>query len=654
MILIIDLETRSRCDLKAHGVYNYAASESTEVLCMAYVFDDEDVLLWEPSQLFPARVIRHILDGGKLHAFNAAFERLMFEYVICNDYDVPVPTLSQWVCVAATARANCCPGNLADVGRFLGTGMQKDFSGSRLIRALCVPRHDGTFNNDPALLAELYSYCCQDVRTTRAITKVLRALTPDEQKDYEINEIINGRGVLVDVELAEAAMRYAAAELEDLQKLVRETTDGAIVSIRSPRMREWVQARVGDEALKLMTVHKDGVARMSIDKTVRLNLLAMDDPEQVPPDVVTVIECADALWASSVAKFGRMTQLADEEDHRARGAFVFAGGAATGRAASYGIQFQNMSRKCADDPVAVRQAMVRGHSIAPQFGPRVTDVLRRMIRPALIPAPGNVFVDADWSQIEARVTPWLADADDILDVFRSGQDIYVKAAEGIFHTTEVTPNQRSVGKAASLSCGFGGGHKAFAAMGKIYGVNLPEDEAQRTVAAWRRANPWAVRMWYDLENAVATALRHRGHEIKAAKTTYMFDGATLWYMLPSGRVLCYPGAQFEEDGISYKKAAWKPAAGDPEWPRAKLYRSVLLENIVQATAHDLLRIALRRMEDEGLAVIAHIHDEVLLECKREVADAVLARVTEIMCTPPEWCKTLPLEIEAKVMERFGK
>ena len=419
-------------------------------------------------------------------------------------------------------------------------------------------------------------------------------------------------------------------------------------------MREWVQARVGDEALKLMTVHKDGVARMSIDKTVRLNLLAMDDPEQVPPDVVTVIECADALWASSVAKFGRMTQLADEEDHRARGAFVFAGGAATGRAASYGIQFQNMSRKCADDPVAVRQAMVRGHSIAPQFGPRVTDVLRRMIRPALIPAPGNVFVDADWSQIEARVTPWLADADDILDVFRSGQDIYVKAAEGIFHTTEVTPNQRSVGKAASLSCGFGGGHKAFAAMGKIYGVNLPEDEAQRTVAAWRRANPWAVRMWYDLENAVATALRHRGHEIKAAKTTYMFDGATLWYMLPSGRVLCYPGAQFEEDGISYKKAAWKPAAGDPEWPRAKLYRSVLLENIVQATAHDLLRIALRRMEDEGLAVIAHIHDEVLLECKREVADAVLARVTEIMCTPPEWCKTLPLEIEAKVMERFGK
>ena len=644
-ILWLDFETRSRCDLKAHGVYNYAQDASTEVLCMSYAFDDEDVVTWLPGQPFPERVAQH---KGLIYAHNAAFERLIFWYVLQIDF-----ALEQFYCTAAQARSNCAPGSLEDVGRFASASMRKDHRGSQLIRLLCIPRADGTFNQDSALMAEMVAYCEMDVKAMRAISKAMRPLSADELADYHVNERINDRGVLVDVELCEAAMRYSAAELEDIQQIVAEVTEGAITSVRSPKMRQWVQDRVGPEALKLMTVHKDGVAKMSIDKTVRANLLALaeENPDEIPPSVADVIQCADDLWASSTAKFSRFKSMADFEGGRIRGAFVFAGGAATGRASSYGVQLHNLPRKCAKQPDDVRRSMVRGHDIVAAFGGRATDILKSMLRPALVPAEGWVFAVADLRQIEARVTPWLADAEDILDVFRNGEDIYVKAAQGIFHTTEVTPNQRQVGKAASLSCSFGGGHNAFAAMGKIYGVDLPEAEAMQTVAAWRRANPWAVRMWYDLENAAATAMRHKGHEIPAAKVTYMYDGSSLWYALPSGRILVYPYVRFDEDGgISYAKAAWKPAADAKEWPRARLYRSVLLENIVQATAHDILRGALRQLD----GVVLHAHDEIVIECEASTADAALANLCKVLTTPPDWCKTLPLEVDAKIMTRYGK
>ncbi len=184
----------------------------------------------------------------------------------------------------------------------------------------------------------------------------------------------------VTVPLALAAQRYAAVELEEIQRRVVEVTGGAIRSVRSPRMREWVWERLGPEARKLMVQHKDGEEKQSIDKTVRAALLTLAEEhhEDVPPDVAEVIQAADDLWASSAAKFGRMAHLADDEDHRVRGAFVFAGGSATGRASSYGLQAHNFPRMCADDPEAVGQAMAGGGSIAPEFGKRVTDVLKSM------------------------------------------------------------------------------------------------------------------------------------------------------------------------------------------------------------------------------------------------------------------------------------
>jgi DNA polymerase len=647
VILWVDFETRSRCDLLSHGGYNYAQDASTDVLCMSYAFDDGDVTTWIPGQPFPDEV-RHF--KGQIRAHNAAFERLIFWYVLQINFDI-----TQFYCTASQARANCAPGSLEDVGRFSGATMRKDHRGKQLIRLLSIPRADGTFNNDPTLMAEMIAYCEQDVKVMRTISKAMRNLSDDELRDYHINETINDRGVLLDRPLADSAIRYASIELEEIERIVTEVTKGAITSVRSPRMREWVQERVGPEALKLMTTYKEGEKKMSIDKSVRANLLllAEENPDEVPSDVADVIQCADDLWASSVAKFNRLSQLADVEDDRVRGAFVFAGGSATGRASSYGAQVHNFTRRCAKEPDEVRQAMVRGHAIVPKFGRRVTDVLKGMLRPALIPAKGKSLVVADWNAVEARLTPWLSNdprADEVLDVFRSGRDIYVREAAGIFHLPEdeITSDKRQIGKVAILSCGFGGGVGAFGAMGRNYGIILTESDAKRTVDAWRRANQWAVNYWQKLEEAYTRALRNTGREFSAGRVTYLYDGVHLWYALPSGRVLCYPFAKLEPDGVTYAKAAWKPAADATEWPRARLWKGLACENITQAVANDLLRHSLRLIDD----VILHVHDEIVVETDKP--DEVLQQMSDVMCTPPDWAKGLPLSIESSVMLRYGK
>jgi len=485
------------------------------------------------------------------------------------------------------------------------------------------------------------------VRAMRAVSQSLRPLSDEELEDYHVNEKINDRGVLVDVPLASAAISYAATELEDIQSIVRDVTNGAITSVRSPKMREWVKERLSSEHLKLME-QEDG--KYSIDKRVRANLLATQD---LPPDVEQVIQCADDLWASSVAKFSRLRDLADMEDFRVRGAFVFAGGSATGRASSYGAQVHNFTRKSAKDPESVRASMVLGRSIVPEFGKRVTDVLKGMLRPAIIPAKGKSLVVADWSQIEARMTPWLSGrGDDVLDVFRSGRDIYIREAAAMYKIPEdqVTADQRQIGKVAILACGFGGGIGAFSAMGRVYGLTMTESDAQRTVDAWRRANQWAVRYWQELETGYMIAMRQKNKEITAGRVTYLFDGLHLWYALPSGRILCYPFAKLEEDGISYAKAAWKPAADAREWPRARLWRGLACENITQAAANDVLRYALRQVE--SLGVILHVHDEICIETDQP--EKVEDELRKVMCTPPAWAQGLPLDVEIHTMARYGK
>jgi DNA polymerase len=295
--------------------------------------------------------------------------------------------------------------------------------------------------------------------------------------------------------------------------------------------------------------------------------------------------------------------------------------------------------------------MVLGHPIVPQFGKRVTDVLKGMLRPSIIPAKNKALVVADWSSIEARMNPWLSNClagDAKLDLFRRGEDVYIANARATFHTQEISKDQRQIGKVQELACGFAGGVGAFAAMGRAYGIHLPESDARRMVDAWRRANQWSVPYWQKLEEAYTRAMRNKNYEFSAGRVTYLFDGIHLWYALPSGRVLCYPFAKIEEEGITYAKAAWKPAADAREWPRARLWKGLACENITQAAANDVLRSALLQLDD----VVLHVHDEIVIES----ADPERARIEleRVMCTPPAWATGLPLAVEANIMQRYGK
>ena len=199
------------------------------------------------------------------------------------------------------------------------------------------------------------------------------------------------------------------------------------------------------------------------------------------------------------------------------------------------------------------------------------------------------------------------------------------------------------------NCGFAGGIGAFAAMGRAYGIVLPESDARRMVDGWRRANPWAMTYWQDLESAYMRALRNKNHPIEVGRITYLFDGTHLWYALPSGRVLCYPFARVEGDDVTYLKAAWKPAQDAKEWPRARLWRGLACENITQATANDLLRFALRQVD-----AVLHVHEEILVECEINQAEDAATELKRVMTTAPDWAKGLPLAAEVKIMRRYGK
>jgi len=624
-MLFIDFESKSACDLKKHGVYNYAQDRSTEVLCMSYAFDDEAVQTWTPDQPFPERVRNF---KGQIRAHNAAFERLIFWYVLGINFK-----LEQFYCTATQARANCLPGSLEDIGRAMSAKMKKDHRGKQLIRQCCVPPYN------TALLPELIHYCEQDVRAMREVSLALRQLSDDELLDYHVNERINDKGLLVDVPLCHAAIGYATTELNDIQALVKDIT--GITSARSPKLKEWVAERIDPE---LMMVDE----KLSLNKATRTALLQMD----LPNEVLDVVQCIDDISASSVAKFKRMAELADVEDGRVRGAFVFNGGSATGRASSYGVQLQNMARICAKDPEAVRSAMMAGDDLSP-FGTRVTNVLKGMIRPAIIPAKGNVLVVADWAGIEARCNPWLSNhvaSEAKLDIFRSGGDVYVENAKSTFNVKEVTKDQRFIGKVQELALGYSGGAGAFSSMARIYGLNMPEHQIKRMINGWRVANPWCIPYGQELERAYMSAMRHKGHEFSAGRVTYLFDGNHLWYILPSGRILCYPFARLEDGAVTYLKAAFKPASDAEEWPRARLWQGIAQENCAQATANDLLRYSLRQLDN----VIAHIHDEIVVECKADDAEEVTKRMMSVMCTPPVWAEGIPLDIEITTMYRYGK
>lgn len=655
--MALDFETRSRVDLKTHGTDVYASDPSTDIICCSFINkDNNQYWLWYAGTKVPADLIMALNLAVEVEAHNARFDQLIYEYIAVSDYGFPPLKKEKWVCTSAQCRVNALPASLDGATRAINAKYRKDRSGAALIRKLCIPdKKTGRFNKTPALIQQLGKYCMSDSVAMVNMVSSLREMTDVDKRDWQANERINDRGILVDLELAILAQKYAADEKEALGNQLTQLTDGAITSVTQTRRFLDVLVKAfkdQPDILDLMVkVQKDPDApvKYTLDKSARGQLLGCD----IGPHYREVLELIDQGGKSSVSKFSAMINRADPETHRVHGAFIFAGAGQTQRYSSKGLQLHNMKRDCYDAKHTedIKGLMQRGLAL-----PNVMDTLAKLLRPAIIPAKGHKFVVGDWSAIEARVLPWLSKSEsgnEVLKVFKAGEDIYMKTAESMGLT------DRQVGKVSVLSMGYGGGVGAFQSMAKNYGLNIPDDEANVYKKQWRVANPWAPMFWSQLEIASLKALRNPETLYEAGRIGFCFIpellGGTLTCILPNDTFIQYPYAKIKDDCVTAMKASVQPKAdSDDEWPRMSLWGGFLAENVTQATAACLLRELIADMVADDFPIVGHCHDEIILEVLDSEVPKTLIECQEYMEAAPKWCKSLPLKAIPQVFERYGK
>lgn len=681
----IDFETRSQIDLKKAGLHNYATDPSTGAHCLSYGPDPDHIKTWVEEEPFPADLKAHIESGGILTAWNAQFELAIWNLCCIPRYGWPPLPIKQVRCSMVRAYAMALPGALEDAAPALGVDHRKDAVGHRVMLQLSKPKKDGTmWRRDAESLdkfLQVYEYNRQDVRTELACLDRLMELSPSETLLWELDYKINNRGVLCDLASIEKASLIIQSEQKRLNGEMLKVTGGVVGSCNEVQMLgKWIKSQ---------GVEMDGLAKADV-----LNALAGAEDEDgpyeegddlppwvvpMPPAVRSALKLRQEAAKSSTAKLVAMQQKASS-DGRLRNMHQFHG-ASTGRWAGRGIQPHNLSRtregiKQAD--IDAMFSMLDDKAMLDMFYGPSMDAVKDCLRGMLIAADGNELIACDFSAIEARGVAWLAGQESVLEIFRSHGKIYEHAAAGAYHVPldEVTKDQRMVGKVIVLACGFGGSTGAFQSMARNYSVKVSDEEALDIVKAWRQSNQKIVSYWYDLEAAVASAMTEGctasagpiGRRVKFRKA-----GSFLWALLPSGRALCYPypelrmvmtpwGEEKEQltfmtvvDQTQKKKAKILP---DPNakgrWQRASTYGGSLAENMTQAIARDLLAEAMARIEAEGLEVIFHVHDEIVIEVKQFRAGYALERMETIMSEAPAWAKGLPLAAEGWRGKRYRK
>lgn len=646
----IDHETRSPVDLRAEGVYRYALHAGTGIYTLSYAFGEEDPQTWLPGQPPPERLVAHVEAGGILLAWNAAFERLIWWYILTPDHDFPEPALEQFQCTAARARAHGMPGALGDCARAMGLADGKDPEGKRLIKTYSA-------NNVPWAeipagdQAKWVEYCERDVVTERAIGACLRELDDLEWQEYWACERLNDRGVPVDLAMAAAALEYATEVRDDVDRKIRDLTGGAVTSSTARTARDgWLLPQLSTPQIRLLETYKNGVKKVSFDQSHR-DALALH-PE-LPEPVARWLELMEEAGGATISKYKGMALR--EIDGRVSGAILWNGAGQTGRFASRGLQLHNLRRDAFKEPEPYIADLLGGYQL-----PDVTDTLARLVRSAIYDPDGMTW--SDWSAIEGRVAPWLAntrDGEAKLDLFRAGKDVYVATAAATFGIAEeeVTKDQRQVGKVQELSLQFLGGVGALKAMGHNYGLHIEDAWGETLRDRWRAANRWAKAFGKDLERATFRAIRKPGEWFEAGRVAYAYDGGDwLWCRLPSGRLLAYfqPRIEMvdtpwgeEVEAVTCVWGAAKAKAGE-EWPRRGMHAGIHIENCTQAVAADLLREALLACEDDGIDVFLHVHDEIV------AAGECLEQLRAIMLEVPEWAAGLPLAAEGGTGTRYGK
>lgn len=643
--LAIDIETYSGCDLSECGVYRYAEHPDFRVLLFAYAIDGgpAEVVDLARGERIPFEVNRALHDPGVLKtAFNAAFERVCLSTWTCEDggefYDP-----EQWDCTMVAAARAGLPLSLAQCGEVLGLGKRdegKMKEGRALIRKFSVPNRKGERTlpeDDPEAWETFKAYCKRDVEVEQAVR---RAVTRFEQPEWErrlywLDQRINDRGVLIDRRLVECADRLGDEYTASLRESAKRIT--GLENPNSPaQLKAWLKERTG----------------LSIPS---LNKTEMDDIEKRVGGHSTaakVLSLRREMGKTSVKKYAAMLDCVCL-DGRIRGLLQYYGACRTGRWAGRLVQVQNLPQNHLPDLDRARE-MVKASDLD-EFTlnySNPTQVLSELIRTAFVAGDGKVFHVCDFSAIEARVVAWIAGEEWVLDVFRNGGDIYCATASQMFGVPVEKHGQnaelRGKGKIAALALGYGGGVSALDAMGGQR-MGLTQREEAEIVSKWRTANPHIVRLWDTVERAAKRAITTGEDTVINRGITFGRQAGCLTVKLPSRRKLVYPRARVEEftktkfdrpvtaEAVTYEGSNQTTK----KWERLETYGGKLVENIVQATARDILAEILFRAERREMPVVFHVHDEIIVETDpREVG---LGEVERIFGEPIPWAVGLPLK-----------
>lgn len=637
--LHIDIETYSGEPLADCGVYRYAEHPDFEVLLFAYAFDDAPVTVIDlaTGATLPAPVLRALTDPTVVKvAHNAAFERTCLSRMLGKKLD-PL----QWECTMVQCARCGLPLSLGEAAKALGLEVQKMTEGKKLIKQFCT-YHDapaGLFgaqggpmqpNDDPQGWETFKEYCRMDVEVERELDKVLAWLVPtDTEKElYALDQRINDRGVMIDRELVDNAVR-----MDTIYKARLNTEAQRITGLANPnsaaQLRKWIFDRTG---LQLDTLRKSDLP--DIKST------AQDD------EVDRVLDIRAEVNKTSNKKYCTMQQSVCR-DNRIRGLLQLHG-TRTGRWAGKLVQMQNLPQNHLSDIDLARQLLIDGDLDTMElcYG-NVADTLSQLIRTAFVAPDDQTFAVCDFSAIEARVLAWLAGEDWVLEVFRGHGKIYEATAAQMYgvqidEITKADP-RRQKGKIAVLALGYQGAVGALESMAQTYHMSLSKEDMAAIVEDWRNANPHIVKLWSKLEKAAQRCVT-TGIPQQTAGLTFKMQKGSMTVTLPSGRLITYYNMTA---GVNrWGKPSLKFLGVDPDtkkWGWIETYGGKLTENIVQAIARDCLAHTLLSLDAVGYRTVFHVHDEVICEVPKSQGDQALREIQQIFAAVPDWAEGLPLK-----------
>ena len=634
-VLSIDLETFSDIDLSSCGVYRYVEGDF-HILLFAYAFDDEDVRVVDMAcgEELPQEVRDAIFDETVIKAaWNAQFERTCL-----SRYFGTQLSPDSWQCSMVWAASLSLPLKLKTAAEVLKTGEQKDDAGERLIKYFSVPckptkTNGGRTRNLPEHAPEDWelfkSYCMQDVRTERDIRHKLEAfpLQNSEWNFYHMDQRINDRGVLIDKTLVEQAITCDMMLSEEMTAKAYELT-----GLENPNSVSQLKGWLTERGIDVDSLGKKNVTALIKDL----------DKHSIDSEALEMMRLRLQMAKSSVKKY----QAADRYiclDGRAHGLFQFSGANRTQRWAGRGIQLQNLPQNHISTLDEARELVKLGcFDMVESIYGNTPDILSQLIRTMLIPKEGCEFIVADFSAIEARVLAWLAGEQWRMDAFKRGDDIYCASASQMFGVPVVkhgiNGELRQKGKVAELACGYGGAAGALISMGAL-DMGLSEEELPGLIDDWRTANPHIVQFWWDVEKAAMDTVKdHR--ERNVGRIGFQFYANTLWVVLPSGRKLAYIKPRLQPNRFGRMAMTFESLNAANKWSRGETYSGRLVENCTQSTARDLLAEAMWRMEQAGLDIVGHVHDEVILEVPK--GTITVEDVCSIMNQNPVWANGLVL------------